>query len=150
MLIIVSAWSAAASDIYISSRFLFFLARRHHAPSFLASLLKYPQPSSSPLVESTDSESDDDIPSVIDIRSPQSLLVTAPPAAEQARPSHKPNIPSQVTVSVYDVESIVHSVKPWLVIPVWTVLFSSSIGLLAFTSTQTSAMQVSLSCSSTS
>ncbi|KAI0775611.1 amino acid permease-domain-containing protein [Trametes elegans] len=38
--ILISAWSAAASDIYIGSRFLFFLARRGHAPSFLAHLFK--------------------------------------------------------------------------------------------------------------
>ncbi|CDO72292.1 hypothetical protein BN946_scf184970.g144 [Trametes cinnabarina] len=38
--ILVSAWSAAASDIYISSRFLFFLARRGHAPSFFGHLFK--------------------------------------------------------------------------------------------------------------
>jgi amino acid permease len=36
----MSAWSAAASDIYISSRFLFFLARRGHAPSFVGSLFR--------------------------------------------------------------------------------------------------------------
>jgi yeast amino acid transporter len=41
--ILVSAWSAAASDIYISSRFLFFLARRGHAPTFLATLTRFPQ-----------------------------------------------------------------------------------------------------------
>ncbi|KAI0747493.1 amino acid transporter [Fomes fomentarius] len=40
--ILLSAWSAASSDIYISSRFLFFLARRGHAPSFLAHLFRYP------------------------------------------------------------------------------------------------------------
>ncbi|RPD71596.1 hypothetical protein L226DRAFT_171196 [Lentinus tigrinus ALCF2SS1-7] len=38
--ILVSAWSAAASDIYIASRFLFFLARRGHAPAWLAHLYK--------------------------------------------------------------------------------------------------------------
>ncbi|KAH9919155.1 amino acid permease-domain-containing protein [Epithele typhae] len=42
--ILVSAWSAASSDIYISSRFLFFLARRGHAPTFLAHLFRYPRP----------------------------------------------------------------------------------------------------------
>ena len=41
--ILLSAWSAAASDIYISSRFLFFLARRGHAPTFLAHLFRYPR-----------------------------------------------------------------------------------------------------------
>ncbi|KAI0671245.1 amino acid permease-domain-containing protein [Trametes maxima] len=38
--ILVSAWSAAASDIYIGSRFLFYLARQGHAPSFLAHLFQ--------------------------------------------------------------------------------------------------------------
>ncbi|RDX44160.1 hypothetical protein OH76DRAFT_1360073, partial [Lentinus brumalis] len=41
--ILLSAWSAAASDIYISSRFLFFLARRGHAPTWLAHLFRYPR-----------------------------------------------------------------------------------------------------------
>ena len=41
--ILLSAWSAAASDIYISSRFLFFLAREKHAPSFLAHIVRYPR-----------------------------------------------------------------------------------------------------------
>ncbi|KAI0369433.1 hypothetical protein BV20DRAFT_968017 [Pilatotrama ljubarskyi] len=41
--ILISAWSAAASDIYISSRFLFFLARQGHAPSFLAHLFRLKQ-----------------------------------------------------------------------------------------------------------
>ena len=41
--ILLSAWSAAASDIYISSRFLFFLSRRGHAPNFLAHLFRYPR-----------------------------------------------------------------------------------------------------------
>ncbi|KAJ3476941.1 hypothetical protein NLI96_g10806 [Meripilus lineatus] len=40
--ILVSAWSAASSDIYVSSRCLFFLARRGHAPSFSGLLTKYP------------------------------------------------------------------------------------------------------------
>ena len=53
--ILLSAWSAAASDIYISSRFLFFLARRGHAPNFLAHLFRYPRARA---VHSTQSDSD--------------------------------------------------------------------------------------------
>ena len=53
--ILLSAWSAAASDIYISSRFLFFLARRGHAPTFLAHLFRYPRART---VHSTQSDSD--------------------------------------------------------------------------------------------
>ena len=41
--ILLSAWSAAASDIYMSSRFLFFLGRRKHAPSVFAHLFRYPR-----------------------------------------------------------------------------------------------------------
>lgn len=73
--VLLSAWSAAASDIYISSRFLFFLARQHHAPQIFASLLRYPrdtQPAHAEPVESdTGSDSEevderplDDIPEV--------------------------------------------------------------------------------------
>ena len=55
--ILLSAWSAAASDIYISSRFLFFLARRGHAPTFLAHLFRYPRARA---VHSSQSDSDSD------------------------------------------------------------------------------------------
>ncbi|GJE92577.1 amino acid permease-domain-containing protein [Phanerochaete sordida] len=41
--VLLSAWSAAASDVYISSRFLFFLARQRHAPRMFNFLLRYPQ-----------------------------------------------------------------------------------------------------------
>jgi amino acid transporter len=61
--ILVSAWSAAASDLYISSRYaqdpntlsratnillggfryLFFLAKNDHAPKFLAQLIRFPR-----------------------------------------------------------------------------------------------------------
>ena len=73
--VLLSAWSAAASDIYISSRFLFFLARRGHAPKFFASLTRYPPADGHDLAGSeTDEEDSDeeeeeggDIPHVIDI-----------------------------------------------------------------------------------
>ncbi|KAJ3482903.1 hypothetical protein NLI96_g6668 [Meripilus lineatus] len=40
--ILISTWSAATSQIYISSRFLFFLARRGHAPAIFGTLTKFP------------------------------------------------------------------------------------------------------------
>ncbi len=55
--ILLSAWSAAASDIYISSRFLFFLARRGHAPTWLAHLFRYPRHAQ---VRTAQSDSDTD------------------------------------------------------------------------------------------
>ncbi|KZP05943.1 hypothetical protein FIBSPDRAFT_1053819 [Athelia psychrophila] len=36
---LMSAWSAATSDIYISSRYMYFLAKRGHAPKFLSTLI---------------------------------------------------------------------------------------------------------------
>lgn len=63
--VLLSAWSAAASDIYISSRFLFFLARRGHAPQIFASLVRYPRdPHAAPAEPAqsdvgSDSESDE-------------------------------------------------------------------------------------------
>lgn len=54
---LLSAWSAAASDVYISSRFLFFLARCHHAPQIFASLIRYP---SKPQQKVVQSHSDED------------------------------------------------------------------------------------------
>lgn len=69
---LLSAWSAAASDVYISSRFLFFLARCHHAPQFLASLVRHPYTPPQPVesedeLTETDSEDERDFPPVIHI-----------------------------------------------------------------------------------
>ncbi|KAH8101313.1 amino acid permease-domain-containing protein [Cristinia sonorae] len=65
-MVLLSAWSAAASDVYISSRFMFFLARRGHAPQFLAYLLRYPySPPSHPReddISDVDSDEDDTSP----------------------------------------------------------------------------------------
>ncbi|TCD65856.1 hypothetical protein EIP91_002117 [Steccherinum ochraceum] len=73
--VLLSAWSAAASDVYISSRFLFFLARCHHAPQFLASLVRHPSSKVAPRAESedelTDVDSDDD-----DLDSPPVIHIT--------------------------------------------------------------------------
>ena len=80
--ILLSAWSAAASDIYISSRFLFFLSRRGHAPTFLAHLFRYPRARTvhSTLSDSSGSdrdpgsESDTDTESESEIGAPVSSL----------------------------------------------------------------------------
>lgn len=61
--ILLSAWSAAASDVYISSRFLFFLARRGHAPRFLAGLIKYPWNPPDDTTDTSDSADDIDLDS---------------------------------------------------------------------------------------
>ena len=96
--IVVSAWSAAASDIYISSRFLFFLASNGHAPKIFAVLFKYPsEPERQEGEEEQDEEEDeedildrddDELPPVIDIswQNPQALRVAD---ASTWRPGHK-------------------------------------------------------------
>lgn len=135
--ILVSAWSAAASDIYISSRFLFFLARCHHAPSFLASLLKYPHDSTPISSEDTsDDDSDDDTSSVINIRATGSDMTAIPAVIPAALYTPQPRLLAQ------DIEATARTTKPWLVIPMWTILISSSIGLLSFTSSQNGAKRV--------
>ena len=58
--ILLSAWSAATSDIYVSSRFLFLLARRGHAPQFLAHLVRYPWYETRPAENTEDEDTDDD------------------------------------------------------------------------------------------
>lgn len=63
--VLLSAWSAAASDVYISSRFLFFLARCNHAPQIFAFLFRYPYSTPDETVdagpESDIDASDDDV-----------------------------------------------------------------------------------------
>ena len=56
--ILLSAWSAAASDIYIASRFLFFLARRGHAPGFLAFLFRSRHSPNVPPEQDNDTDTD--------------------------------------------------------------------------------------------
>lgn len=57
--VLLSAWSAAASDIYISSRFLFFLARRRHAPQIFESLFRYPRLPDAEGAQASGDESDE-------------------------------------------------------------------------------------------
>ncbi|KAI0793105.1 amino acid permease-domain-containing protein [Irpex lacteus] len=58
--ILLSAWSAAASDIYIGSRFLFFLAKNNHAPEVFAYLRRYPREEKLP----SETRPEDDLPDV--------------------------------------------------------------------------------------
>ena len=78
--ILLSAWSAAASDIYISSRFLFSLARRGHAPTFLAHLFRYPRARTVHSTQSdSDSEADADSDSDSDPDSDSDVGASSPP-----------------------------------------------------------------------
>ncbi|KAI0629930.1 amino acid permease-domain-containing protein [Trametes polyzona] len=123
--ILISAWSAAASDIYISSRFLFFLARQGHAPSFLAHLFRLNR--SQPVethgsegeatdASDTNSDSDDDEGSV----------------AEELRES--PSLEDGLGAAPEDVDPGLAKPDSSYVLPLASVLVSASVGLLTFLS----------------
>ncbi|KAM5541192.1 hypothetical protein V8D89_005121 [Ganoderma adspersum] len=118
--ILLSAWSAAASDIYISSRFLFFLARRGHAPNFLAHLFRYPR-ARARAVHSTQSDSDSDSKAAADSGSESDVAEirrTEPPLSDEEMRG----------------EQVLPSNQPTYVMPLASVLVSASVGLLTFLS----------------
>ena len=141
--ILLSAWSAAASDIYISSRFLFFLARRGHAPNFLAHLFRYP---SSRAVRSSqsdsdtdrndrsdaDSDSDDDTGACSDSSYliPARLTCSAPPSAERELNRDTTGLRENELLGQPPVRPQKHT----YVMPLASVLVSASVGLLTFLS----------------
>ena len=127
--ILVSAWSAAASDIYISSRFLFFLARRGHAPAFLAHLLRYPKDRR---VRSNQSDSDNEDESEGDESSDE---VDASSNADSVDyPRGRGRRGREVSPAPAEGEPVVPHVQPIYVIPIASVLVSASVGLLMFLS----------------
>ncbi|KAK7689427.1 hypothetical protein QCA50_007219 [Cerrena zonata] len=160
--ILLSAWSAAVSDIYVSSRCLFFLARRGHAPQFLAYLVRYPLSILQKDKEETDEEESDetdsddgDLPNfadVIDIRRQSINIAEIDITDEQPDYEFEGNthtahlgdhtLKDHVVVTITEVTSTLHiedpgeppkkETEPWLVLPLAAVLVSSSVGLLSF------------------
>ncbi|OSX57087.1 hypothetical protein POSPLADRAFT_1036975 [Postia placenta MAD-698-R-SB12] len=133
-IIMLSAFSAAASDIYIGSRFMFFLARRGHAPGFLASLIKYPQDKTSAQeVEEEDTDSDEEEDTDSDEEEDWHSAIESFTNANSTKHS--------------DEEAVQHPSfhKPSMIwtIPLASVLVSASIGLLAYTATSKSSSVVS-------
>ncbi|KAM5541211.1 hypothetical protein V8D89_005140 [Ganoderma adspersum] len=118
--ILLSAWSAAASDIYISSRFLFFLARRGHAPTFLAHLFRYPRART---VHSTQSDSDSEADADSDSDSDSDSDIAEHPREEP--PLSDADLAG---------EQVLPSSQPTYVMPLASVLVSASVGLLTFLS----------------
>ncbi|KAI1789950.1 amino acid permease-domain-containing protein [Ganoderma leucocontextum] len=118
--ILLSAWSAAASDIYISSRFLFFLARRGHAPTFLAHLFRYPRARA---VHSSQSDSDSDADGDGDSDSDSDV-------AELAVGRDEAVLSDEEIAG----EQVLPSDQPAYVMPLASVLVSASVGLLTFLS----------------
>jgi amino acid transporter len=131
---LISAWSAAASDVYISSRFLIFLARRGHAPGFLALLTRYPRQSATETLSTTGLETS---------ALPSPDIARPPPVRTQS--SHSPRIasaPSGAPSSTHHAGDIEASPIPepkqkpssGFVLPLASVVVSSSVGLLAYLS----------------
>ncbi|EED81941.1 predicted protein [Postia placenta Mad-698-R] len=127
-IIMLSAFSVAASDIYIGSRFMFFLARRGHAPGFLASLFKYPQdktPAQELEEEDTDSdeEEEEDWHSAVESFTNAAITEHSEEEAAQHPSFYKPSM-------------------IWT-IPLASVLVTASVGLLAYMATSKSSSAVS-------
>ncbi|PIL34845.1 transporter [Ganoderma sinense ZZ0214-1] len=122
--ILLSAWSAAASDIYISSRFLFFLARRGHAPTFLAHLFRYPRART---VHSHSTQSDSDSENDADSDSEGDIDI-----AEVGRDDTDTVLSDEEMRG----EQVLPSTRnqPTYVMPLASVLVSASVGLLTFLS----------------
>ncbi|TBU42272.1 amino acid transporter [Dichomitus squalens] len=118
--ILLSALSAASSDIYISSRFLFFLARRKHAPSFLDHLVRYPRarvPRTQPKHGELSTESDSDSNEATDGDIGDQNLGLEEPAL----------VPDQIAG-----EQVLPSAQAKWVMPLPCVLVCSLVGLLTF------------------
>ena len=151
--ILLSAWSAATSDIYVSSRFLFLLARRGHAPQFLAHLIRYPWCETTSAEHTEDEDTDDDYDDVILIERRSPIIIDA--SEMDITESHRGNNlrkeqdknnslgslssanrrPSSRNEKVTVDEPPHEEKKPWLVLPLAAVLVSSSVGFLGFLTT---------------
>ena len=88
--VLVSAWSAAVSDLYVSSRFLFFLSFSGHAPRVFGRLISYPV-SQEPNVDRMP-ESDTEDEDSADVLAWDALLhATAPPDGAHSFADRVPN-----------------------------------------------------------
>ncbi|KAI0698129.1 amino acid permease-domain-containing protein [Cytidiella melzeri] len=125
--ILLSAWSAAASDIYISSRFLFFLAKNQHAPEIFSFLRRYPRVTAAP--DSRPHEEGVELPDVDELDDDELQPLSTALDDSQRRE---------------DVESLRPSPRrhPWFVLPLYAVLASASVGLLSFLSAGGQGAQV--------
>ncbi|KAJ3549374.1 hypothetical protein NM688_g5183 [Phlebia brevispora] len=153
--ILLSAWSAAASDIYIASRFLFFLARRFHAPRIFATLIRYPYDPNRPglreqeeedILDQEDDELPPPVPAVYGRRREDSSSsnnsaeciqednVRSPPLTANEEYEMVP-IPSSSSSSVgsSDPESTTPPRRrEWFVLPLYAVIASAAVGGLSF------------------
>ncbi|EKM49844.1 uncharacterized protein PHACADRAFT_214364 [Phanerochaete carnosa HHB-10118-sp] len=135
--VLLSAWSAAASDIYISSRFLFFLARRGHAPQLFASLVRYPRGATSDgaapqsgeeVLSSDDDDDDDDGDGDGESGGGEEEEEDAAEPGLDTPPTTPPTTPPAPGDDLEDGAQK----KPWFVLPLNAVLGSAAVGLLAF------------------
>ncbi|KAJ3536378.1 hypothetical protein NM688_g6846 [Phlebia brevispora] len=112
-IVLVAAWSASAADLYISSRFLFFVARCEHAPAFLATLVKYP---SNPRPD------------------PQGILETGEVVESPTELRSLGETSECASSGEWEDEPVEPEKKPFYVLPLPCILVSASFGLLSFLS----------------
>ncbi|KAI0687059.1 amino acid permease-domain-containing protein [Earliella scabrosa] len=142
--ILLSAWSAAASDIYMSSRFLFFLGRRKHAPSVFAHLFRYPRRARDEhlsLLRDTDEDGSDSEQSDAGSSSGRGYGSDHDldgPREGESRQGEADAVGEQPQAEVeMHGESVVPRQKYAYVMPLTSILTSSCIGLLTFLSYKT-------------
>jgi len=128
---LLSAWSAACSDLYISSRFLFFLARCEHAPKFFARLIRPPYQNAD---DSDDSDEEDESRDSYDLSTlDDNSARRGMSRLDLARPL------GRVMSGVHDLSfAQEHDIPPCrtqvIALPIVAVLFSSLGGLFSFLS----------------
>ncbi|KAI0747491.1 amino acid permease-domain-containing protein [Fomes fomentarius] len=132
--ILLSAWSAAAADIYISSRFLFFLAHRKHAPAIFAHLFRYPRRQKSGRRRTRRNEGSD-------MERSEDSDVGSNTSSDSDSGAFDSNAwqPRAAATATDEIpgEPIVPKQKYSYVLPLASVLTSSSVGLLTFLSYKT-------------
>lgn len=145
--VLISTWSAAASDIYISSRFLFFLARCKHAPHFFASLIKYPSTpatgsredvaiDSQPLMQGQDTPSlhgnNEEGANIADRDESTGSWESGGISVEVSELRSPSERELAASADVENATMVPTQRQPWLVLPLYAVLGSASIGFLSF------------------
>jgi amino acid transporter len=133
------------SCVYRHSRYLFFLARRGHAPKFLAMLIRFPRPTTTP--ESKPRDVDDTSTPLVQLTPVEpAFVMRSPPSTIHRYTSNGYQFPRQNVLQSTSEEG--HSEDAQMrptppeppvkyVLPLASVLVSSSVGLLAFMTVRT-------------
>jgi amino acid transporter len=133
------------SCVYRYSRYLFFLARRGHAPKFLAMLIRFPRPTTTPESKPRDV---DDMSTLLVQPTPvePASVIRSPPSTIHQYTSNGHQFPRQNVLQSTSEEGRSEDAprqptppEPPVkyVLPLASVLVSSSVGLLAFMTVRT-------------